>query len=119
MSKSLWRAGAIGCLQKKRRSLRREREYLRPPALGAAPHSSPAVQSVTRHDPDGPFEVRVSIPVEIASLGQPDLRAPRPREKQQMQDHGEIVGRVETVRAKPREDKPKLAIPKDAIARLD
>jgi hypothetical protein len=36
-----------------------------------------------------------------------------------MQDHGEIVGRVETVRAKPREDKPKLAIPKDAIARLD
>ena|SRR5215471_7203677 len=70
-------AGAIACLQKERRSLRREWEHLRPTALGPATYSSPAVQSVAWHDPDGPFVVRVSIATQISSLGRPDLRASR------------------------------------------
>jgi len=65
----LARTGALGCLQKERRSLRRERDHLGPAALGAATHSSPAVQSVAWHDPNGPFVVRVSIPIQIVSLG--------------------------------------------------
>ena len=68
----LARAGAIGCLQEERRSLYRERKHLSLLLL-VRPRT---LRPVARHDPHGPFIVRVSIPVQI---GQLDLRASRSR----------------------------------------